>query len=67
MSRDLDLLPELRAHVARKYRRQRFAAEAWGVSQPFVSLVLSGRKAPTQQILDDAGIVRTVSYQWRQP
>lgn len=67
MSRDIDLLPELRAHVARKYRRQRFAAEAWGVSTAFVSAVLTGRKSPTQQILDDAGIVRTISYQWRQP
>lgn len=62
MSQDLDLLPELRAHVARKYVRQKYAAAAWGVSGAFVSAVLTGKKPPTQQILDDAGIVRTVTY-----
>lgn len=65
MSANIDLLPELRAHVSRKYRCQKIAAKAWGVSAPFVSMVLAGRKSPTPQILEDAGIVRTVSYQWR--
>lgn len=58
----IDLLPELRAHVARKYVKQKHAARAWGVSGVFVSNVLAGKKAPTAEILADAGIERVVIY-----
>lgn len=63
----IDLLPELRAHVARKYVKQNRAAEAWGVSCAFVSAVLTGRKEPTAAILADAGIKRIVTYVFKEP
>lgn len=54
----VDILAELRAHVARKYINQIGAAAAWGYSPAFVSGVLSGKKAPTEKILADAGFKR---------
>ncbi len=66
MKTGIDLLAELRAHVARKYVKQRYAAEAWNLSSAFVSAVLTGRKQPTPQILEDAGIERTVTYNFKE-
>lgn len=51
-----DILAELRAHVARKYRKQWLAAEAWGVCKSTVSLALRGKGPITKVMLDDAGI-----------
>lgn len=51
-----DPIPELRAHIARKYKNQKAAATAWGISGAMVSAVLSGKKAPTAAMLDDAGL-----------
>lgn len=62
---DFDILAELRAHVARKYIKQCRAASAWGLSPAFVSAVLTGRKEPTKQILDDAGIERVTTYKYK--
>jgi predicted XRE-type DNA-binding protein len=45
----------LRMHIAKKHRRQAAAARAWGVSESFVSQVLSGKKLPTDAMLADAG------------
>lgn len=56
-----DLVAEMRAHVARKYRKQWLAAEAWGVCKSTVSKALSGKGPISQVMLDDAGIV-TVYY-----
>lgn len=56
MKNEVDLLPELRAHVARKYKTQTAAAQEWGVSTAFVSSVLAGKRKPTAAILDDAGL-----------
>ena len=52
----------LRRHVDRRYGTQAAAAVAWGVTQPFVSMVLRGVKKPTTQILNDAGIECVVIY-----
>lgn len=54
----VDIQAELRAHIARKYKNQKTAAEAWGVKPPFVSAVLRGEKQPTSIMLDDAGFER---------
>lgn len=65
MKKEVDLLPELRAHIARKYRTQSGAAKAWGVSCGFVCMVLKGERAPTKDILNDVGleaIVPNVRY-----
>lgn len=53
--------PELRAHIARKYKTSKAAASAWGVSTAFVSAVVNGTKRPTQTMLDDAGFERVES------
>jgi transcriptional regulator with XRE-family HTH domain len=50
--------PELRAHIARKYKTLTAAAEAMGVSIAYVSAVVNGRKPPNKAMLDDAGIER---------
>lgn len=55
MTQQVDILEELRAHIARKYKRQIRAAEAWGVTPAFVSLVLQGKKKPNATMLEDVG------------
>jgi predicted XRE-type DNA-binding protein len=52
----VDLLPELRAHIARKYINQAGAAKAWGITRAMVSKVMTGKARPSQAMLDDAGI-----------
>lgn len=54
----IDIKAELRAHIARKYGKQKGAAVAWGVSSAYVSLVLSGIKPPNETMLADAGFKR---------
>lgn len=51
-----DVLGELRAHIARKYKTQSKAAQAWGISSAMVSKVLAGNTPPTDTMLKDAGI-----------
>lgn len=60
----VNLLPELRAHVARKFKTQTAAAASWGCSRAFVCAVLSGKKEAPDWMLDDAGIekVKTTVY-----
>jgi predicted XRE-type DNA-binding protein len=58
----VNIQAELRAHIARKYVKQVKAAEAWGVSQAYVSSVLKGRKNPNDTMLEDAGFERVVQY-----
>lgn len=58
----VDIQAELRAHIARKYGRQARAAEAWKVSEAFVSSVLKGRKNPSETMLADVGYERVVQY-----
>lgn len=57
----VDIQEELRVHIARKYKTQAAAAQAWGVSGAFVSGVLNGRKSPTSVMLEDAGFVAVQS------
>ena len=52
----------LRGHVRRKYRTQAEAARAWGVRPTFVARVLSGDRAPTNAMMDDAGIVLVAMF-----
>lgn len=53
-----DICAELRVHIARKYKTQKTAAQAWGVSDAFVSAVLGGQKKPSSVMLEDAGFER---------
>lgn len=57
-NKPVDIVVELRAHIARKYKTQRKAAEAWNVSGAFVSLVLNEQKQPNETMLEDAGFKR---------
>jgi len=60
-----ELLPEIRAHIARKYVHQTTAAEALGISRVTLSHIVNGRRAPCQELLDDMGLFKlvTVSYE----
>lgn len=55
MKGKVDIIEELRAHIARKYKNQQNAAIAWGISGAMVSKVMNGKVAPTEAMLDDAG------------
>lgn len=60
MTLDPALLDEIRLalcdYVVSHYGSLGAAAKAWGVSSPFASNVLAGRKSPTPAILADAGL-----------
>lgn len=58
MKKKIDILAELRKHIAKKYVNQAGAARAWGVTSAMVSGVLTGKKPPTKQMLEDAGFRR---------
>ena len=47
----------LRGHIRRAHKTQAAAARAWGCSPAFVAKVMNGYSAPTDRMLDDAGIV----------
>ena len=64
---DLSLQEMLLLHIRRKYGKQSAAAAAWGVTGTFVSYVLKGQRPATKTMLDDAGIVKTVTYTWDKP
>lgn len=56
----IDIRVELRAFIARKYKTQKAAAEAWGCSQSNVSMMLADKQEPTDAMLKDAGFKRYV-------
>lgn len=58
MKKEIDICAELRAHIARKYKRQIVAAKAWGVSQGFISMAINGQRNPTDAMLSDMGLMR---------
>lgn len=62
MSEVIDIAAELKAYVKEKYGRQTHAARAWGVSDAFVSAVLTGRKNPTREMLEEAGFEAVFDY-----
>lgn len=61
---DIDPLQVLRDFITLRYRTQTAAAKHWEVSPPFVNAVLSGKKAPTVQMLAEAGLERLLVYRW---
>lgn len=58
----VDPVPLLRAMIAARYGTQVEAALRWGGSPNFVSMVLHGHKAPTEQMLTEAGLRRVTVY-----
>lgn len=53
---------QVRAHILRTYRKQKHAAERWGISQAFISKVVTGKVPPPKWLLDEMGLVRRVIY-----
>lgn len=44
------------------HRTQKNAARYWGVSEAFVSAVVTGRKAPNGVMLQDVGLIPVKAY-----
>lgn len=55
-----DFSKKLRAHIVVTHGTISSAAAHWAVSQQYVSAVLSGRRTPTERMLDDMGVERKV-------
>ena len=55
-----EFLSEFRAYIKAKYGNQKLAAEAWGVSDAFVSSVSTGRQPPSEAMLREIGYQRLV-------
>ena len=53
---------QIRVHIVKTYGRQKMAAERWGVSQSFISALVTERKAPPAWLLDEMGLQRQVIY-----
>lgn len=52
----------IRVHIIRTYRNQKLAAERWGVTQSFLSAIVTERKPPPAWLLDEMGLERRVIY-----
>ena len=61
---EIDIREVVRAHVAKKYGTQRAAADAWGVTQPFVCAVLNGQRPVTAAMAADAGYELVQTSKW---
>lgn len=67
-----DLVPDIRALIAKKYIYQKDAAEAWGFTDKHVSKIICDNNCPIPQcVLDELGyekeITRTVIYRQKTP
>lgn len=63
---------EVRARISNVIQKtyggkQRLAAMAWGVSPQYLSSVLMGRRPPSDKILNELGIARTVLVTYFEP
>lgn len=57
---EIEFLSEFRAHIKTNYGNQKKAAQAWGVSDAFVSSVSTGRQHPSEAMLNEIGYQRFV-------
>lgn len=60
-----EVLAMLRDHIAHRYGTQAEAARMWGVSSSFVSMILHGKKFPTERMLTELGIERVITITYR--
>ena len=51
-----DVYAELRAHIVKKYRLQKNAAEALGIEPTALSQMLNNKRPIAERLLKDAGI-----------
>lgn len=56
------MLIHIRRHIKQKYRFQKCAAAAYGISVEWLQRMLYGRAPVSQAILDDAGITVTATW-----
>lgn len=60
------MIAALRRYIEKNFNnKQTLAAEYWGISDSYLSEVLSGKKRPNAQILDDVGIEHLDKYRWK--
>ena len=57
-----DMLKKLKGFIYSEYGTAKKYAESKGVTPPFVSAVLTGKKEATKEMLADAGITKTTIY-----
>jgi predicted aldo/keto reductase-like oxidoreductase len=60
------MISALRRYIEKNFNNiQTLAAEYWGISDSYLSEVLSGKKRPNARILDDVGIEHLDKYRWK--
>ena len=64
-SNDQDLIKTLRMYIERHFDKKKDAAEHWGVSGNYLSMILSSTKPPTKEILDELGYERVKMYKFK--
>jgi len=65
-SNDQDLNKTLRIYIERHFDKKKDAAEHWGVSGSYLSMILSSAKPPTKEILDELGYERIKMYKLKE-
>ena len=53
-------LKSVRSHILKVHGKYKDAAEAWGVTKSYLSLILKGDRPPSKAMLDDLGYDRIV-------
>lgn len=63
------MIAVIKRHIIRVFGPQRgnqaAAAKYWDMSDSYLSEILSGKKLPTQKILDDIGVEHLDKYRWK--
>lgn len=57
-----EMLKKLKGFIYSEYGTAKNYAKIKGVSAPFISAVLTGKKEPTQEMFTDAGITKKTVY-----
>jgi hypothetical protein len=59
------MIAVIRRYIDKEFGTQRAAADYWDMSESYLSEILSGKKLPTQKILDDIGVEHLDKYRWK--
>lgn len=52
----------LAAEVKRRFVKQETAAQALGIARPYLSMMLAGKRPPSDKLLEGLGYKRVVQY-----
>jgi hypothetical protein len=58
-----EIVAALTAYVTQNFGTQTKAAAAWGLSDAYVSAVLTGKKRPNRQMQEALGVRRVIRYE----